>query len=478
MLYYTGDEKGSDRMGKWRQAMKSRDFMCAAWVGLCFALTSAVYLSWLHRLVTLAGSAGADWLSMVAGYLMQAAGMGLVSLWLHRRPDADLRRGFTLAAALFAAVCAPALLADTLLGVIAFGLLMNLLCGLIAGFYLLGIGLSADAGHRSRVFGGGYALATVAVGLLSLAGGDLLHSAWALLIYIPLALLLIWLTGRRGLLQRPEEATAPAEPAREAPLGLALLAVVLLSAVKDLGFVFPSADIAAGLIPELSRLPYALGLAAAGFINDKNRQQGMLCTMAALIIPFIMLGLTSEPVPATICWGLDYLFYGFFSVFRVALFLDIASRTRRLELAPLGLLAGRVGDACGTAVSLLLGGSKLWLIGVTAALFFPTAYLCLRLYRRLYEPQAAVQQRSEQEVFEAFCLHNDLSSREKEVLRMVIDNRSNGEIAEALFITQSTVKYHVRNVLGKVGCKNRSELQRKFTLALYPHLENAEPEKE
>ena len=55
MLYYTGDEKGFDRMGKWRQAMKSRDFMCAAWVGLCFALTSAVYLSWLHRLVTLAG---------------------------------------------------------------------------------------------------------------------------------------------------------------------------------------------------------------------------------------------------------------------------------------------------------------------------------------------------------------------------------------------------------------------------------------
>ena len=81
-----------------------------------------------------------------------------------------------------------------------------------------------------------------------------------------------------------------------------------------------------------------------------------------------------------------------------------------------------------------------------------------------------MQQRSEREVFEAFCLHHDLSAREKEVLRMVLDSHSNGEIAEALFITESTVKYHVRNVLQKVGCRNRVELQKKYTLTLYPQM--------
>jgi hypothetical protein len=33
------------------------------------------------------------------------------------------------------------------------------------------------------------------------------------------------------------------------------------------------------------------------------------------------------------------------------------------------------------------------------------------------------------------------------------------------------VKYHVRNVLQKTGCKNRTELRRKYTSALYPGLE-------
>ena len=104
---------------------------------------------------------------------------------------------------------------------------------------------------------------------------------------------------------------------------------------------------------------------------------------------------------------------------------------------------------------------------VTALLFFPTAWLFYRLYQKLYEPEAA-RQRSEQEVFEAFCLRNDLSAREREVLRMVIAEHTNGEIAEALFIAESTVKYHVRNLLQKTGCKNRAELQKKYTLALYP----------
>ncbi|MBQ8111451.1 MAG: hypothetical protein IJ124_14985 [Clostridia bacterium] len=460
-------------MKNWRQWVASRSFGCALWVALCFGLTSAVYLSWLNRMVALAGGAAADWLSMGAGYLFQAAGMGLVCLLLRRRPGADMKRFFTLSTLLFALISTPALLTDSVTGVICFGLLMNLLCGVIAGLYLFAVGQNVAADRRGVVFGGGYALATVGVGLLALIGrGSLLHGRYALLIHIPFALLALLTAFRLGLFDAGEEAPAPAQGAEgktEGCLALACATVVMLSAVKNMGFGFPSADIEAGLIPELSRLPYAIGLAVAGWISDRDRKNGMLCTLAALILPFIMLGLTNEIVSSTICWGLDYLFFGFFSVFRVVLFLDIAARTRRWELAPLGLLMGRIGDAAGTGAGILLSGSKLALILVTAALFFPTVYLCFCLYRRLYEPEV-VQQRSEQEIFEAFCLHNDLSPREREVLRMVIDNRSNGEIAEALFITESTVKYHVRNVLQKAGCKNRNELQRKYTLALYPQL--------
>ena len=459
-------------MGKWIRRLRSRECACTLWVALCFALTSAMYLSWLSRLMILSDGATPDWLSMVAGYLFQAAGMGLVSLWLRRHPDTPPGWAFAGTLALFAVICAPTLLTDTLLGAAVFGMLMNRLCGIIAGFYLSVIALNASVNRRSLIFGGGYAAATIMVGLLSLTGGELMHQPGALLIYMPLALLLIPLTKRLGILEAREEAPAAPDPAQKpSPLLLACGVALLLSAVKDLGFVFPSADIAAGVVPELSRLPYALGLAVAGCINDRNRKNGMICTIAALIIPFIMLGLTSEPVPATICWGLDYLFYGFFSVFRVVLFIDISRNLRRKELAPLGLLMGRLGDAAGTTISLLLTGHKIALIATTALAFFPAPFLFIRLFQKLYEPEKS-HQHTEQEVFEAFCLQYDLSSREREVLRMVIDNHSNGEISDALFISESTVKYHVRNVLQKAGCKNRVELQKKYTLALYPHLES------
>ena len=65
-------------MVNWQQRLKSPDTTVLLWVALCFGLTSAVYLSWLDRLVAMVGAAAADWVSMVAGYLFQAAGMGLL----------------------------------------------------------------------------------------------------------------------------------------------------------------------------------------------------------------------------------------------------------------------------------------------------------------------------------------------------------------------------------------------------------------
>ena len=64
-------------LDEWRQRLKDPACACALWVALCFALTSAVYLSWLDRLVALTDGAAADWISMAAGYLLQAAGLGV-----------------------------------------------------------------------------------------------------------------------------------------------------------------------------------------------------------------------------------------------------------------------------------------------------------------------------------------------------------------------------------------------------------------
>ena len=50
-----------------------------------------------------------------------------------------------------------------------------------------------------------------------------------------------------------------------------------------------------------------------------------------------------------------------------------------------------------------------------------------------------------------------LTSRELEVLRLVADGRSNGQIAEELFISRKTASVHVSNILAKLGVTSRVE---------------------
>ena len=48
-----------------------------------------------------------------------------------------------------------------------------------------------------------------------------------------------------------------------------------------------------------------------------------------------------------------------------------------------------------------------------------------------------------------------LTAREKDVLRLVVQGLSNSEIASALFLGVETVRTHVRNVLAKLGARDR-----------------------
>jgi len=54
-------------------------------------------------------------------------------------------------------------------------------------------------------------------------------------------------------------------------------------------------------------------------------------------------------------------------------------------------------------------------------------------------------------------LGDDLSEREREVLALLAQGLSNKEIAEQLFLSVATVKYHVRLLLSKLGASSRAE---------------------
>jgi DNA-binding CsgD family transcriptional regulator len=54
-------------------------------------------------------------------------------------------------------------------------------------------------------------------------------------------------------------------------------------------------------------------------------------------------------------------------------------------------------------------------------------------------------------------LPDELSAREAEILRLVARGLSNREIGSALFISEHTAANHMRSILRKTGCSNRTE---------------------
>lgn len=65
---------------------------------------------------------------------------------------------------------------------------------------------------------------------------------------------------------------------------------------------------------------------------------------------------------------------------------------------------------------------------------------------------------------EAVCddLLKDLSEREKEVLQYLLENAKRKEIAEKLFVTESTIKKHTSNIYKKLEVTSRAELLEKL----------------
>ncbi|HEX4832454.1 MAG TPA: helix-turn-helix transcriptional regulator [Trebonia sp.] len=48
-----------------------------------------------------------------------------------------------------------------------------------------------------------------------------------------------------------------------------------------------------------------------------------------------------------------------------------------------------------------------------------------------------------------------LSARESEIMSLIADGHTNGEIASSLFLAEKTVKNHVRSIYSKLGVGNR-----------------------
>lgn len=412
----------------------------------------------MYHLMTQVSAGTSDLLTVTVSYLLQAIGIGVFALIQHRfHPDE--RKLLFLSLIAYAVCLVPASVGTSVTVTVTAGLLMSLLCGVIAGVYLYALSAKVGISRRATSFGVGYGLATVVSWLLSLIGtGSFYYGKWVLLICAVtaiLAALCAFIPDKGVSAEAP-----PTENVYPLPRLLVLCgAVVLLfSLIDNIGFSYATSALQDGMRLEFARLFYAIGLICAGLINDKSRKYGAVCALAALILPFIVPTLRGEALSVQVFWSLGYFAFGFYAVFRVILFSDIASQRKLWYLSGAGLLIGRCGDALGAQVNFLLGENDTVMILLAAVLFIAATFLFIRLFPLIYLPSSA-RTKSEKEIFETFSVSHDLSSREREVLRLVLDNQSNKEIADEINISESTVKFHIHNLLQKTGCKNRTDLR-------------------
>jgi LuxR family transcriptional regulator of csgAB operon len=69
---------------------------------------------------------------------------------------------------------------------------------------------------------------------------------------------------------------------------------------------------------------------------------------------------------------------------------------------------------------------------------------------------------TDDESYETVLSQAGITSREKEILFLLLKGASNNDIAQNLYISTNTVKTHIRNIFQKLDVKSRFELAMKL----------------
>ena len=102
-------------------------------------------------------------------------------------------------------------------------------------------------------------------------------------------------------------------------------------------------------------------------------------------------------------------------------------------------------------------GAKSYLLKTSSASEIAQAIRDTYRGEGVFEKEVSEKLEHRHEVEEEFRLFEDLTSREKEVLLLIAQGKSNQEIADECFITLKTVKTHVSNILSKLQVEDRTQ---------------------
>ena len=102
-------------------------------------------------------------------------------------------------------------------------------------------------------------------------------------------------------------------------------------------------------------------------------------------------------------------------------------------------------------------GAKSYLLKTSSASEIAQAIRDTYRGEGVFEKEVSEKLEHRHEVEDELRLFEELTSREKEVLLLIAQGKSNQEIADECFITLKTVKTHVSNILSKLQVEDRTQ---------------------
>ena len=473
-------------------------------IGLFYSYSGTGYLTWLYRVQNSFSTQIIDLLANFIDYFFQACGILIATLYLRIFPS-NLRKVFIISTICEVFFIAAASLLSFAPATFVFGVCMDICFGIV-----FSSAIALIPGLDKRLYGMviaiGWAMGSIFSYLIAIPDqGDFIKSPYTLIIYAILAIITIVLYPKNPgeISENIQEENKDKSTLPVSTLTIAIITIILIETTVNLGFSFPVADLTNGSVSlALSRSFYAIGLIIAGLVTIKSRHGGLILCLCAMLCPFLTLLFENYLATRTFLWALNYVLIGPITVICVVCFSDLAKYG--IYIAGLGLFSRRIGQIAAYSIGNSLRPSPVVLITVTAALFIVSAFMATMLGRKMAlinkVPSLTATddgtQRTESHpsgltntgtnkditkgasegtsesneptapdpelILQKFCNKYDISSREKEVLDLVLQGKSNPVIASTLYVSENTVKFHMKNLLKKTGCENRKQLKTVF----------------
>lgn len=207
-------------------------------------------------------------------------------------------------------------------------------------------------------------------------------------------------------------------------------------------------------------LAYCFGCIIFGFIADKNYQLTLTGLLIMLIFPILASTMELNKGTAEIMIFIICAYYGMYIMCRNIIFTYlIENHLRLLPFTCLGFAITSFFNGISMSVSSVLYKYDDFVVFLKMLILLITAIMLYYWFRSIEKSRVSNDPKRD---IDTFLAKYDLTGREAEITRGILNNKTNKEIANQLYVEESTVRYHTANVVKKLCVRNKKDIIRVF----------------